>query len=107
MHPAITDKGEDIWLYVKVIPGAKIAKIGGVWCDQNNRQHLMIKVQQPPDNGKANKAVVQMLAKAIKHPKSRIHVERGAIARIKTLRIERIDAICQNKLKRLLEEPNI
>ena len=60
---------------------------------------LKIKVTVPPEGGKANKAVVELLSKALKVPKSSIEIVRGESSRIKTVRIEGIDlAKLQEKL---------
>ncbi|WP_283400300.1 DUF167 domain-containing protein [Desulfurobacterium pacificum] len=51
---------------------------------------LKMKVTVPPEGGKANKAVVELLSKALKVPKSRIEIIKGETSRIKTLFIEGI-----------------
>jgi uncharacterized protein (TIGR00251 family) len=48
---------------------------------------LKIAVTAPPDKGKANKAVVELLAKALGIPKSSIELVSGTTSREKTLAI--------------------
>ena len=49
---------------------------------------LKIKVTVPPEGGKANQKVVELLSKALKVPKSNIEIVRGETSRIKLVRIE-------------------
>jgi uncharacterized protein (TIGR00251 family) len=105
MKPAITRKPDHFLLRVKVTPNARKASMGGVWTDAGGQQSLVVKVQQPPDAGKANKAVVQTLAKALGLAKSQISVARGTSSRSKTLRIENPCLPCEEALRQLLKEP--
>ena len=60
---------------------------------------LKIRVTVPPEGGKANKAVVELLAKTLKVPKSSIQIVRGETSRTKTVRVEGITlAKLQEKL---------
>jgi len=60
---------------------------------------LKIRVTVPPEGGKANRAVVELLSKTLKVPKSSIQITRGETGRIKTVRIEGITlAKLQEKL---------
>jgi len=49
-----------------------------------------VKVTVPPEKGKANKAVIELLSKALKVPKSRIEIIKGETSRIKTVFIDGI-----------------
>ncbi len=54
----------------------------------------------PPEGGKANQKVVELLSKALKIPKSNIEIVRGETSRIKLIRIEGISlATLQEKLR--------
>jgi len=99
---ALTRKGEDLLLRIKVTPGARKAMIGGHWSDADGQQSLIVKVQQPPDDGKANKAVLVALSKALKIPKSTVRVLRGQTSRNKTLLIAGADQMCEVKLQNLI-----
>ncbi|WP_456455789.1 DUF167 domain-containing protein [Thermovibrio sp.] len=60
---------------------------------------LKVKVTVPPEGGKANKAVVELLAKTLKVPKSSISIVSGQSSRLKRLYIEGVDvATLQEKL---------
>jgi uncharacterized protein len=52
-----------------------------------NKQ-LKIKVSTPPEKGKANKKVVQLLAKRLKIPKNRITIVQGEYSKHKIVTIE-------------------
>ncbi|MCB1136829.1 MAG: DUF167 domain-containing protein [Chlamydiia bacterium] len=69
---------EGILLSIKVIPGARQSIIDGVKNDE-----LVVRVQAPPDKGAANKAVVELLSRALGVSKSRIELVRGATNRHK------------------------
>jgi len=49
---------------------------------------LRVRVKAVPDKGKANAAVVALLAKAVGVPKSAVAVVSGDTARLKTIQIE-------------------
>jgi hypothetical protein len=49
---------------------------------------IKARVTAAPENGKANKALVKLLAKSLKLPPSTISIKRGAKDRAKTLAIE-------------------
>ncbi len=49
---------------------------------------LRVRVTEPPVDGRANRAVERLLAKALDVPRSRVTVVRGATARTKTVEIE-------------------
>ncbi len=61
---------------------------------------LKVAVTAPPDKGKANKAIVELLAKALGIPKSNIELVAGTTSRDKTLAIrgvtrETVDALVE------------
>ena len=71
---------------VKVQPKASRNRIEKV-----EEGRLKVKVTVPPEGGKANRAVVELLAKALKVPKRSVEIVRGETSRIKTVRIEGVD----------------
>jgi uncharacterized protein (TIGR00251 family) len=72
-------------LVVKVIPNAKKNAIEGV-CDGV----LKVRIQAPPDKGKANDELIAFLAKSFNLSKSQIRIVSGQTARLKRLIIEGI-----------------
>jgi uncharacterized protein YggU (UPF0235/DUF167 family) len=51
---------------------------------------LRVRVTAAPDGGEANRAVAVLLADALRVPRSRIALVRGAAARDKLFRVERV-----------------
>jgi uncharacterized protein (TIGR00251 family) len=76
---------------VHVSPNASANKIKLV-TDQCGDQsddtpQIRIYVTTPPEDGKANKAVIKLLARALNVPKSAIEVKRGEKSRVKTIQL--------------------
>jgi len=67
---------------VKVQPGASKDEIVGVQGDA-----LKIKINAPPLKGKANKALIDFLAKELAVKKSQIEILSGHTSRIKTIKV--------------------
>lgn len=78
---------DGVRLFVRVTPGAGRNAIAGTAADAAGQKFLKVMVTAAPENGKANAAVVKLLAKTWKLPKSAISVVSGETARRKTLEI--------------------
>jgi len=63
---------KSIQLAVKVVPGASFSAIVGWLGDE-----LKLRIQAPPENGKANKAVLKLLASALGIPVKSLRIVRG------------------------------
>jgi uncharacterized protein YggU (UPF0235/DUF167 family) len=50
---------------------------------------VRVAVTAAPEDGKANAAVLKILAKAMGLPRSRLSIVRGETARVKTIRVDR------------------
>ncbi|MFQ5413139.1 MAG: DUF167 domain-containing protein [Phycisphaerae bacterium] len=74
-------------LPVKIVPGASRTTCLGLWGDR-----VRIAVAAPPEQGKANKAVIAFLADRLGIRARDITIERGAGSAQKTIRIERVTA---------------
>ncbi|SNB51675.1 hypothetical protein SAMN07250955_101121 [Arboricoccus pini] len=77
-----------VLLHLKVTPKARKAEIGGLISDAQGRPRLVVKVTAPPDQGKANAAVLAALAARLGLAISRLELVRGTTAREKTVEIE-------------------
>lgn len=51
-------------------------------------EFIKIKVTAPPVEGQANKALIELLSKKLKKPKSHIRITAGESSRLKTVRIK-------------------
>lgn len=69
-----------IRLQVKVVPGAGRAGVSGWMGDR-----LKIRVTAPPEKGKANGAVVDLLAETLGVPRARVRIVSGASSPLKTV----------------------
>lgn len=75
-------------LRLRVTPNAGRDVIEGFEDLADGTTVLRIRVSAVPDKGKANAAVIALLAKALRLPKSAITLVSGDTARLKTVRID-------------------
>jgi uncharacterized protein (TIGR00251 family) len=84
-------------LRVHVTPGARETSIGewrgGV---------LRLKVREPAEKGRANEAVVRLLAKTLSVPATSLTLKRGATSREKTFEI---DGLTDEEVRKRLGAP--
>jgi uncharacterized protein (TIGR00251 family) len=92
--------GGRLLVALKVQPGAGANAILGVEEEAGGGRVLKLKVTAPPEGGKANAAVIKLLAKAWKLPKGRLTIASGAASRRKTLAVEDADATLLRRLER-------
>ncbi len=69
---------------VKVSPGAKEDKVIGT----DSKGVLKVRVSAPPEDGKANKALIEVLSKHFKLPKRCFVIESGLTSRLKVISID-------------------
>ena len=79
---------EGVRVALKVTPKAARAGVTGVETDATGRAVLKVRVTAPPEGGKANVALIKLLAKAWKLPKGALRVVAGGKDRRKTLLVE-------------------
>ena len=72
-----------VFLTVKVVPGSSRTEIAGAHGDM-----LKIRIAAPPEKGKANKALVQFLAKQLGIRKNAVSIESGQTSCIKQIRFD-------------------
>jgi uncharacterized protein (TIGR00251 family) len=84
--PVRTDK-HGVVIDVRVTPKSSRSAVVGVESDAAGRRWLKVRVTAPPESGKANEALVKLLADALKIPKTAVSVERGAGDRRKLVRL--------------------
>jgi len=77
---------DGVRLRLKVRPQARRAGIDGVVPDRDG-EALSVSVTAAPEDGKANAAVIALLAAALGVAKSTISVTQGAAARRKTIHV--------------------
>lgn len=72
------------------------------WVGEGAKYILQLRIQAPPEKGKANKAIIALLAGMLGIPKSHITLVTGATARRKTFKIAPWSALLAEKLPPLL-----
>lgn len=77
------DTAKGVQLTVKVVPGSSRTEIAGIYDDM-----LKIKIAAPPEKGKANKALLEFLAKQLGMRKNALHITSGQTSVIKQVWLE-------------------
>lgn len=80
-------------LHLKVVPGGSRDALGGPLGER-----FKVRVSAPPEGGKANKAVLALLAGALGIPERALRIVRGDASPLKTIEIEGQDAATVGRL---------
>jgi hypothetical protein len=75
-------------LKVNLTPKASHTKIGEIIIDAEGHPYLRVYVTAVPEDNKANNALVEVLAKGFRIPKSKIHIISGQTDRRKLILFE-------------------
>ena len=89
-------------LRVRVTPKSSTNTIEGLHEAADGTVSLQVRVTAQPEKGKANKAVIQTLAKALGLAKSDFALVSGETARLKTVRINRAADVIAPRIDELL-----
>ena len=81
----ISGKPAGVLVPVRVTPKARANAIDGVAPDADGTRRLKLSVTAAPEDGRANGAVIALLAKSWKLPKSSLSIAAGARSRAKTV----------------------
>jgi uncharacterized protein (TIGR00251 family) len=87
MQPYSREPG-GVSVRLRVTPNAGADRIEGVELRDDGSAVLRVRVKAVPDKGKANAAVIALLAKALGVPKGAVTLVSGETARLKTVEIE-------------------
>ncbi len=85
-------RDDGLRLYVKLAPKASRAGLGGVEQDADGRAWLKVRITAAPEKGKANKALLKLLAKHLGIAPSRLELIAGATDRRKVVRVPGLSA---------------
>lgn len=88
---------ESKFLYIHAKPKSHKNRIGG-WTVCNSRRLLSVYVVDPPVNGRANQAIIALLADYLNVSKSTISLVQGHTSRYKVFKIEPWNATLEEKL---------
>ncbi len=93
----ITKTEDGVVFTIKVVPGSSKTAVAGVLGDM-----LKIKVAAPPEKGKANKCLVEFLAKQLGVKKNQISIIAGQMNPVKTVQVAGISI--EELLEKLTKE---
>ena len=99
----LTLRGGEASLRVRVTPRSARRSAGGIWRDGEGRAALVVRVTVAPEKGKANEAVIAILAKSLKLAKSRLTITAGLADRNKIVAISGDPAEFEPALRGLLQ----
>lgn len=94
---------DHVRLSVKLTPNAGRDGLDGAEAAADGEMLLKARVTAVPEKGKANKALIELVAKSLKLPKSSISVISGDTARKKILRIDGDTEEIVSRLQALME----
>jgi uncharacterized protein YggU (UPF0235/DUF167 family) len=78
-------------LFVRLTPGAAQDRLDGWDSDPDGRPVLKVRVRARPIEGKANDALVKLVAAALKLPRSAVSLAQGDRSRVKRLEVDGLD----------------
>ena len=92
-------------LYLRVTPNAGRDTIDGAETRDDGACVLRVRVSAVPDKGKANAAVIALVARALDVPKTAITLVSGETSRMKTLAVAGEAAALSQKAAVLTQQP--
>jgi uncharacterized protein (TIGR00251 family) len=90
---------------VRLTPKGGRDRIDGWAKDSDGKPYLKTRVASPPENGKANAALIALLAKTLRIAKSHIVIASGETARLKQVDVTGKPDYLRDELEALGEAP--
>lgn len=97
--PPFTSSPDGISVAVRLTPKAAKNRIGEVRASADGKQALRVWVTPPPESGKANAALIALLAKEWKMAKGGITIKTGTRGRNKTVFLTGVPGVLADKLR--------
>ena len=98
------DAGRDVMLLaVRLTPKASADRLQAIAKDAQGARHLKIQVTAVPEDGKANKALIKLLSKALKCPKTSLSIVSGATDLTKVIALSGERARLEDSLSAVIE----
>ena len=85
--PPFSVGSDGLVLHIRLTPKGERDAIDGIEPLSNGQSVLKVRVRAVPEDGKANKALIKLIADTLDCAASSIEIVSGATARIKTLKI--------------------
>lgn len=79
---------EGVSVAIRVTPRGGQDAVDGIETLANGRSVLKVRVRAIAEGGEANRAVIELLAKALRVPKSNVRVMSGTTSRLKQIAID-------------------
>jgi uncharacterized protein (TIGR00251 family) len=92
---------EGIRVALRVTPRGGRDDIDGLETFANGRTVLKVRVRAIADGGEANRAVTELLAKALRVPKAKVRILSGTTSRLKQIAVDGDPAKLGNALREL------
>ncbi len=83
-----TEKNDIVILFITVIPKASQDEVAGIRADMFGQNRLLVRLKAVPEKGKANKALIDFIAKKTRIAKSYLSLISGETNRQKNIRID-------------------
>lgn len=104
MTSPLTESATGLKVAIRLTPKASRDRIDGIVPEADGGQVLKVTVTAVPEDGKANAALIKLLAKQWKLPKTSITVIAGATDRRKTLLISGDAAALRHRLEQWITD---
>jgi uncharacterized protein (TIGR00251 family) len=91
-------------LHLRVTPNAGTDRIEGIEERDDGTSVIRVRVKAVPDNGRANAAVLALIAEALGIPKSHVRLVAGEASRLKTVAVEGNPGALTSRLETLLQK---
>ena len=99
-------RADGLDLHVRLTPRSARDAVEGLDTAADGRSHLKARVRAVPEDGKANKALVRLVARELGLPASAIAIVAGETARLKTLRLHGDAAALEDRIAALVRKEN-
>jgi uncharacterized protein (TIGR00251 family) len=84
---------------VRLTPKGGRDHIEGWWTDSAGQTALKARVAAPPEDGKANTALIDLLARALDVRKADVRIASGTTSRLKTIEIDGDEKLLSARLE--------
>lgn len=92
------------FLFLRVTPKAARPEISGLFQGADGKVSLQVKVTAQPEKGKANEAVIDILAETFRLPRKAFTLTAGETSRLKTVHIAGNSTAIEQTLGHLIQD---